>query len=59
MFDPGSVHVGFVVKKVAVGLVFLLGLQIHLVIVCPSIDRTNSLLFLLLSEEGVRVDAVG
>jgi hypothetical protein len=33
MFDPGTVHVGFVVKKLAVTPVFL---QVHPVIICLS-----------------------
>jgi hypothetical protein len=42
MFHPVPVHVGFVVRNVALGLVFLLVVQIHPVIVFPSIERTNS-----------------
>jgi hypothetical protein len=40
MFDTVPVHVGFVVKELAVTLAFLLVLQVHPVI--TSIDRTHS-----------------
>jgi len=52
MFDPGPVHVGYVVRKVVVGLAFLLVLQIYHVIVSPSIDRTNSHLLVTLIRKG-------
>jgi hypothetical protein len=50
MFDPVPVHVGFVVKKLAVTLVFLLVLQVHPVILSPSIDRTHSQSLVTLSD---------
>jgi len=52
MFGPRPVHVGFVVKNVGVWLGFLPVLQIHLVIVSPSIDRTNSHLLVTLIRRG-------
>jgi hypothetical protein len=52
MFSPGPVHVGFGVKKLAVTLVFRLVLQVHPVILSPSIDRTHSHSLVTLSEEG-------
>jgi len=55
IFDPGPVRVGFVVKKVAVGLVFLLVVQIHPVIVSPSIEHTNfHLLVILMATESIQ-----
>jgi len=59
MFDPGAVHVGFVVRNVAVGLAFLLVLQIYHVIVSSSIDRTNSHFLVTIIRRGKRGDAVG
>jgi hypothetical protein len=59
MFSPGPVHVGFVEKKLAVTLVFLLVLQVHPVIISPSIDRIHSHSLVTLLEEGARGDAVG
>jgi hypothetical protein len=52
MFDSRPVHVGFVVKKLAEILDFLIVLQFHPVIISPSIDHTHSHLLVTLIQRG-------